>query len=81
MLGIWLFDRDSTEMSKASRQGMCTSELPRFLIGSEGGESRELDDTDMRKISGHYGEEEEEDEDQVQKNSCTTRVRFFFICN
>uniref|UniRef100_A0A8C2Q541 Inositol hexakisphosphate and diphosphoinositol-pentakisphosphate kinase n=1 Tax=Cyprinus carpio TaxID=7962 RepID=A0A8C2Q541_CYPCA len=54
-------------MSKASRQGMCTSELPRFLIGSEGGESRELDDTDMRKISGHYGEEEEEDEDQSER--------------
>uniref|UniRef100_A0A8C1BNI7 Inositol hexakisphosphate and diphosphoinositol-pentakisphosphate kinase n=1 Tax=Cyprinus carpio carpio TaxID=630221 RepID=A0A8C1BNI7_CYPCA len=46
---------------------MCTSELPRFLIGSEGGESRELDDTDMRKISGHYGEEEEEDEDQSER--------------
>ncbi len=67
MLGIWLFDRDSTEMSKSSGQGMCNSELPRFLIGSEGDESRELHDTDMRNFSGHYGEEEEEDEDQVQK--------------
>ncbi len=51
-------------MSKSSGRGMCNSELPRFLIGSEGGESR--DDTDMRNISGHYGEEEE-DADQVWK--------------
>uniref|UniRef100_A0A673FW73 Inositol hexakisphosphate and diphosphoinositol-pentakisphosphate kinase n=1 Tax=Sinocyclocheilus rhinocerous TaxID=307959 RepID=A0A673FW73_9TELE len=54
-------------MSKSSGQGMCNSELPRFLIGSEGGESRELDDIDMRKISGHYREEEEEDEDQSER--------------
>ncbi|XP_026121677.1 inositol hexakisphosphate and diphosphoinositol-pentakisphosphate kinase 2-like [Carassius auratus] len=55
-------------MSKSSGQGMFNSELPRFLIGSEGGESRELGDTDMRKISGDYGEEEEEeDEDQSER--------------
>lgn len=44
---------------------MSNSGLPQFLIGSEGGESRELDDKDMRNISGPYGEEEE-DEDQVR---------------
>uniref|UniRef100_A0A673J6D5 Inositol hexakisphosphate and diphosphoinositol-pentakisphosphate kinase n=1 Tax=Sinocyclocheilus rhinocerous TaxID=307959 RepID=A0A673J6D5_9TELE len=43
----------STEMSKSSG-------LPRLLIGSEGGESRELDERDMRNISGHHGEDEEE---------------------
>ncbi|RXN19627.1 inositol hexakisphosphate and diphosphoinositol-pentakisphosphate kinase 2-like isoform X6 [Labeo rohita] len=45
---------------------MCNSALPRFLIGSEGGESRELDDKDMRNISGHYGEEEDEDQSERQ---------------
>ncbi|KAI2648366.1 Inositol hexakisphosphate and diphosphoinositol-pentakisphosphate kinase 1 [Labeo rohita] len=57
---------DSTEMSKSGGQGMCNSALPRFLIGSEGGESRELDDKDMRNISGHYGEEEDEDQSERQ---------------
>ncbi|XP_059392819.1 inositol hexakisphosphate and diphosphoinositol-pentakisphosphate kinase 2 isoform X11 [Carassius carassius] len=56
-------------MSKSSGQGMFNSELPQFLIGSEGGESRELDDTDMRKISGHYGEEEEEEEEEDEDQS------------
>uniref|UniRef100_A0A673IZU3 Inositol hexakisphosphate and diphosphoinositol-pentakisphosphate kinase n=1 Tax=Sinocyclocheilus rhinocerous TaxID=307959 RepID=A0A673IZU3_9TELE len=37
-----------------------SSGLPRLLIGSEGGESRELDERDMRNISGHHGEDEEE---------------------
>lgn len=41
---------------------MCNSGLPRFLIGNEVGEIRELDDTDMRNISGSYGEDEEEDQ-------------------
>ncbi|XP_050955145.1 inositol hexakisphosphate and diphosphoinositol-pentakisphosphate kinase 2 isoform X4 [Labeo rohita] len=53
-------------MSKSGGQGMCNSALPRFLIGSEGGESRELDDKDMRNISGHYGEEEDEDQSERQ---------------
>lgn len=53
-------------MSKSSGQGMSNSGLPQFLIGSEGGESRELDDKDMRNISGPYGEEEE-DEDQAER--------------
>lgn len=52
-------------MSKSSGQGMSNIGLPQFLIGSEGGESRELDDKDMRNISGPYGVEEEEEEDQV----------------
>nr|XP_005163091.1 inositol hexakisphosphate and diphosphoinositol-pentakisphosphate kinase 1 isoform X4 [Danio rerio] len=55
-------------MSKSS--GMSNSELPRFLIGSEVGESRKLDNRDMRNISGPYGEEEEEeeeDEDQSER--------------
>ncbi|XP_073687474.1 inositol hexakisphosphate and diphosphoinositol-pentakisphosphate kinase 1 isoform X3 [Garra rufa] len=51
-------------MSKSGGQGMCNSALPRFQIGSEGGESRELDD--MRNISGHYGEEEDEDQSEQQ---------------
>ncbi|XP_058623224.1 inositol hexakisphosphate and diphosphoinositol-pentakisphosphate kinase 1 isoform X7 [Onychostoma macrolepis] len=53
-------------MSKSGGQEMCNSELPRFLIGREGGESRELGDTIMRNISGHYGEEEDEDQSERQ---------------
>ncbi|XP_051739124.1 inositol hexakisphosphate and diphosphoinositol-pentakisphosphate kinase 1 isoform X8 [Ctenopharyngodon idella] len=53
-------------MSESSGQGMCNSGLPRFLIGSEVGEIRELDDTDMRNISGCYGEDEEEDQSERQ---------------
>ncbi|KAK2867221.1 hypothetical protein Q8A67_025338 [Cirrhinus molitorella] len=53
-------------MSKSGGQGMCNSALPRFLIGSEGGESRELGDRDMRNISGHYGEEDDEDQSERQ---------------
>lgn len=49
-------------MSGSSGQGMCNSGLPRFLIGSEVGKIRELDDADMRNISGSYGEDEEEDQ-------------------
>ncbi|XP_056107065.1 inositol hexakisphosphate and diphosphoinositol-pentakisphosphate kinase 1 isoform X10 [Rhinichthys klamathensis goyatoka] len=45
---------------------MSKSGLPHFLIGSEGGESRELDDKDMRNISGPYGEDEEEDQAEGQ---------------
>uniref|UniRef100_A0A672SFR4 Inositol hexakisphosphate and diphosphoinositol-pentakisphosphate kinase n=1 Tax=Sinocyclocheilus grahami TaxID=75366 RepID=A0A672SFR4_SINGR len=58
------FDGDSTEMSKSSG-------LPRLLIGSEGGESRELDERDMRNISGHYGEDEEESERQIVVGICS----------
>lgn len=47
-----------------SRQATCDSGLPRFLIGCEDDESRELEDTDMRNISRFYGEDED-DEDQV----------------
>ncbi|KAK7121494.1 hypothetical protein R3I93_022550 [Phoxinus phoxinus] len=53
-------------MSKSSGQGMSNSGLPQFLIGSEGGESRELDDKDMRNISGPYREDEEEDQAEGQ---------------
>lgn len=53
-------------MSQSSGQGMYNSGLPRFLIGNEGGESRELDDKDMRNISGLYGEDEEEDQSERQ---------------
>uniref|UniRef100_A0A672SGB6 Inositol hexakisphosphate and diphosphoinositol-pentakisphosphate kinase n=1 Tax=Sinocyclocheilus grahami TaxID=75366 RepID=A0A672SGB6_SINGR len=59
-----MFDGDSTEMSKSSG-------LPRLLIGSEGGESRELDERDMRNISGHYGEDEEESERQIVVGICS----------
>ncbi|KAK7117611.1 hypothetical protein R3I94_022989 [Phoxinus phoxinus] len=45
---------------------MSNSGLPQFLIGSEGGESRELDDKDMRNISGPYREDEEEDQAEGQ---------------
>ncbi|XP_039551173.1 inositol hexakisphosphate and diphosphoinositol-pentakisphosphate kinase 1 isoform X5 [Pimephales promelas] len=45
---------------------MSNSGLPQFLIGSESGESRELDDKDMRNISGPYGEDEEEDQAERQ---------------
>uniref|UniRef100_A0A8C1SGU2 Inositol hexakisphosphate and diphosphoinositol-pentakisphosphate kinase n=1 Tax=Cyprinus carpio TaxID=7962 RepID=A0A8C1SGU2_CYPCA len=45
---------------------MCNRGLPRLLIGREGGESRELDEGDMRSISGHYGEDEEEDQSKRQ---------------
>ncbi|XP_052399764.1 inositol hexakisphosphate and diphosphoinositol-pentakisphosphate kinase 2 isoform X4 [Carassius gibelio] len=53
-------------MSKSSGRAMCNSGLSRLLIGSEGGESRELDEGDMRNISGHYGEDEEEDQSERQ---------------
>ncbi|XP_067236318.1 inositol hexakisphosphate and diphosphoinositol-pentakisphosphate kinase 1 isoform X10 [Chanodichthys erythropterus] len=53
-------------MSGSSGQGMCNSGLPRFLIGSEVGKIRELDDADMRNISGSYGEDEEEDQSERQ---------------
>ncbi|XP_077066884.1 inositol hexakisphosphate and diphosphoinositol-pentakisphosphate kinase 1 isoform X8 [Siphateles boraxobius] len=53
-------------MSKSSGQGLSNSGLPKFLIGSEGGESRELDDKDMRNISGPYGEDEEDDQAERQ---------------
>ncbi|ROL43951.1 Inositol hexakisphosphate and diphosphoinositol-pentakisphosphate kinase 1 [Anabarilius grahami] len=53
-------------MSGSSGQGMCNSGLPRFLIGSEVGKIRELDDTDMRNISGSFGEDEEEDQSERQ---------------
>ncbi|XP_016116387.1 inositol hexakisphosphate and diphosphoinositol-pentakisphosphate kinase 1-like isoform X1 [Sinocyclocheilus grahami] len=48
-----------------------SSGLPRLLIGSEGGESRELDERDMRNISGHYGEDEEESERQIVVGICS----------
>ncbi|XP_059402755.1 inositol hexakisphosphate and diphosphoinositol-pentakisphosphate kinase 2-like isoform X3 [Carassius carassius] len=53
-------------MSKSSGRAMCNSGLSRLLIGIEGGESRELDEGDMRNISGHYGEDEEEDQSERQ---------------
>ncbi|XP_067292044.1 inositol hexakisphosphate and diphosphoinositol-pentakisphosphate kinase 1 isoform X3 [Pseudorasbora parva] len=53
-------------MSQSSGQGMYNTGLPRFLIGNEGGEGRELDDKDMRNISGSYGEDEEEDQSERQ---------------
>ncbi|XP_016135259.1 inositol hexakisphosphate and diphosphoinositol-pentakisphosphate kinase 1-like [Sinocyclocheilus grahami] len=68
-------------MSKSSRQGMCNSELPRFLVGSEGGESRELDDIDMRKISEHYREEEEEEEEDDDDEDQSERQIMVGICS
>ncbi|XP_065147923.1 inositol hexakisphosphate and diphosphoinositol-pentakisphosphate kinase 1 isoform X3 [Paramisgurnus dabryanus] len=45
-----------------SKQVACDGGLPRFMIGCENDESKELDDTDMRDISRSYGEDEDEDQ-------------------
>ncbi|XP_051545447.1 inositol hexakisphosphate and diphosphoinositol-pentakisphosphate kinase 2 isoform X7 [Myxocyprinus asiaticus] len=49
-------------MSESRGQLMSKCGLPRFLIGCEDGKSRELDDRDMRNISGPYGDEEDDEE-------------------
>ncbi|XP_051978729.1 inositol hexakisphosphate and diphosphoinositol-pentakisphosphate kinase 1-like isoform X4 [Xyrauchen texanus] len=53
-------------MSESRRQGMSNCGLPRFLVGCEDGDSRELEDSDMRNIFGPYGDEED-DEDQSER--------------
>ncbi|XP_051547897.1 inositol hexakisphosphate and diphosphoinositol-pentakisphosphate kinase 2-like isoform X3 [Myxocyprinus asiaticus] len=53
-------------MSESRRQGMSNCGLPMFLVGCEDGDSRELEDRDMRNISGPYGDEED-DEDQSER--------------
>ncbi|XP_051975462.1 inositol hexakisphosphate and diphosphoinositol-pentakisphosphate kinase 1-like isoform X3 [Xyrauchen texanus] len=49
-------------MSESRGQPLSKCGLPRFLIGCEDGKSRELDDRDMRNISGPYGDEEDDEE-------------------
>nr|XP_055047958.1 inositol hexakisphosphate and diphosphoinositol-pentakisphosphate kinase 1 isoform X9 [Misgurnus anguillicaudatus] len=45
-----------------SKQVACDGGLPRFMIGCENDESKELDVIDMRDISRSYGEDEDEDQ-------------------
>ncbi|KAI7812004.1 inositol hexakisphosphate and diphosphoinositol-pentakisphosphate kinase 1 isoform X2 [Triplophysa rosa] len=50
-----------------SRQATSDSGHPRFLIGCEDDERRELEETDMRNISRSYGEEEDDEDQSMER--------------
>ncbi|TRY56159.1 hypothetical protein DNTS_015275, partial [Danionella cerebrum] len=57
------------EMAQSS--GICPSGLPQFLIGMDGGESRQLDYRDMRDISGSFEDDEDQSDRQIVVGICS----------